>query len=73
MASSQTGGKGELCFKKEIEQKEADSEMSLARVEYKIYSKFVAEIKRLRYDVTTTSSSDNKNTVETVVPKTCSE
>ena len=62
-----------LRLKKEIEQREADREIALARVEYEIYNEFAAETTRLSDDVTTILSSDNENTVETVVPKTCSE
>ena len=62
----------ELCFKREIKQREADREIASARAEYEI-SEFTAKTKQLTDDVTTTSSSDNKNIVETVVPKTCSE
>ena len=62
-----------LRLKKEIEQREADREIALARAEYEIYNEFAAETTRLSDDVTTILSSDNENTVETVVPKTCSE
>ena len=62
-----------LRLKKEIEQREADREIALARAEYEIYNEFAAETTRLSDDVTTTLSSDNENTVETVGPKTCSE
>ena len=62
-----------LCLKKEIEQREADREIALARAEYEIYNEFAAETTRLSDDVITILSSDNENTVETVVPKTCSE
>ena len=62
-----------LRLKREIEQREADREIALARAEYEIYNEFAAEITRLSDDVTTILSSDNENTVETVVPKTCSE
>ena len=62
-----------LCLKREIEQREADREIALARAEYEIYNEFAAETTRLSDDVTTILSSDNENTVETVVPKTCSE
>ena len=62
-----------LRLKKEIEQREADCEIALARAEYEIYNEFAAETTRLSDDVTTILSSDNENTVETVVPKTCSE
>ena len=62
-----------LRLKKEIEQREADREIALARVEYEIYNEFAAETTRLSDEVTTILSSDNENTVETVVPKTCSE
>ena len=62
-----------LRLKREIEQREADREIALARAEYEIYNEFAAETTRLSDDVTTILSSDNENTVETVVPKTCSE
>ena len=62
-----------LRLKKEIEQREADREIALARAEYEIYNEFAAETTQLSDDVTTILSSDNENTVETVVPKTCSE
>ena len=62
-----------LRLKKEIEQREADREIALARAEYEIYNEFATETTRLSDDVTTILSSDNENTVETVVPKTCSE
>ena len=62
-----------LRLKKEIEQREADREIALARAEYEIYNEFAAETTRLSDDVTTILSSDNESTVETVVPKTCSE
>ena len=62
-----------LRLKKEIEQREADREIALARAEFEIYNEFAAETTRLSDDVTTILSSDNENTVETVVPKTCSE
>ena len=62
-----------LRLKKEIEQREADREIALARAEYEIYNEFAAETTRLSDDVTTILSSDNENTVETVVPKTCFE
>ena len=62
-----------LRLKKKIEQREADREIALARAEYEIYNEFAAETTRLSDDVTTILSSDNENTVETVVPKTCSE
>ena len=62
-----------LRLKKEIEQREADREIALARAEYEIYNEFAAETTRLSDDVTTILSSDNENIVETVVPKTCSE
>ena len=63
----------EIALAREIEQREADREIALARVEYEIYNEFAAETTRLSDDVTTILSSDNENTVETVVPKTCSE
>ena len=63
----------EIALAREIEQSEADREIALARAEYEIYNEFAAETTRLSDDVTTILSSDNENTVETVVPKTCSE
>ena len=63
----------EIALAREIEQREADREIALARAEYEIYNEFAAETTRLSDDVTTILSSDNENTVETVVPKTCSE
>ena len=63
----------EIALAREIEQREADREITLARAEYEIYNEFAAETTRLSDDVTTILSSDNENTVETVVPKTCSE
>ena len=62
-----------LRLKKEIEQREAVCEIALARAEYEIYNKFAAKTTRLSDDVTTILSSDNENTVETVVRKTCSK
>ena len=62
-----------LRLKKELEQREADREIALARAEYEIYNEFAAETTRLSDDVTTILSSNNENTFETVVPKTCSE
>ena len=48
-----------LRLKKEIEQREADREIALARAEYEIYNEFAAETTRLSDDVTTILSSDN--------------